>query len=222
MWHSIAAVPATVMRSYSSARLSPGHRATGYCSGFNSIQDSGLHDAVEAVRSSINALEAYRHGGNGAPSFSLLVHMRMFAQHQLIMLYPEANEPSRLSGVDAVIHPAVMILSDLVLFALTPAAGVRPRCIQELHTALEALPVSDSTNALRLWGLMMLGIGSITCGNMHCYVIHQLQSQTVVEAKPDNWVALKQQMLAFLWWDYALDMPASDVWTAAARARSAT
>lgn len=233
MWHAIPAVPAPVMEKYSKSPVVRGRSPTR----FAILGNPQLREAVLTMRTALKMLDLYITRAPTAPSFSLLVHMRMIAQHQLLMLYPDESEPrppdattattppprSLQTGLDAIAHPAALVFSDIVLFVLPPASGARPRLLQELKAALAALPPpptsSEQELKFRLWAVMMLGCGSITFGDVDDACLAELSQQTFIPAEPENWPAVKDAMAVFLWWDYALAMPAYDVWMEAVAAR---
>lgn len=224
MWKKIAAVPAEIMQLYSTTSdHSEYARTTCSGRGFSSsiITHPGLVDALETTRLTVNALESYRSSAPNAPSLHLLIHMRNLAQHRLLMLYPETDEPPQLLNFEAIAQSAALIFSDLVLFALSPASDSRLRLLTQLRESLQCTPWSACQNndevQLRLWALMMLGIGSVTRDVLDEYAVAELAKAEYSPAlamfeKPE---VCEEMMRRFLWWDFVLLKPGTDVWMAA-------
>lgn len=214
MWKSIAAIPIDMVNMYNRP-LAHDQSATGTCRGFTVIEDDRLRIALDLTRLSVNALEAYRCGSPGAPDYSLVVHMRMFVQHQLLLLYPEDDDPP-LQQMDAVIHSAALVFSDMVLFSLSPASCARARLLKELHSNLERIPwsscQSQTETKVRFWALMILAVGSISRDVVDEYAVAELRQQSSFSVTRASWTHHEAILREFLWWDHNLSAPAYDVW----------
>ena len=216
MWKGFAAAPTDMMKVYSTSPVAAEQTGVGNCRGFTVVRDARLQEAVLAMKTTLNALELYIHNSTMAPPFELILQMRMFTQHQLLMLYPDLDTPYPLQGLDKVVHSAGMLFSDLILLTLSPYSAVRTRLMKTLRRSLEefswALCQGEHERQTRFWALMLLGIGSITRDVVDEYAVSELRRQTTFEPSMASWHNHQLVLQEFLWWSHNLTAPAVDVW----------
>jgi hypothetical protein len=172
IWHSIAAVPAGSIEPY--RRSPPLGRNAGSPQRFSCVATEALRDAVLYLRATVKALDLWHTQASSAPTLALLIHMRMIAQHSLLMQYTKRSAIGRSTNAshalrinndhhhhhpqtpahptnwrlptDAIVHAAALLASDLLTFVLPPTSGARARLLHELTTALQTSPSQTSAS----------------------------------------------------------------------------
>ena len=159
------------------------------------------------------ALDNYQCGGR-VPKLFDIIAARNTVQHQLLSI---PASPSRLPGPDECIYDtcrfAALIYSDMVLFALPPAAGVKPRLANKLRRALDCCTMQlcwDSHSHLLLWAVVLGGIASWSTPN-RLWFVSQVQALSTRLAF-DCWESCKNILSTYLWWDPVCDQPAIKLW----------
>jgi hypothetical protein len=110
--------------------------------GFNFLPQNDLQKNLVKILQSMSeitvALDHNQRGGLYAPRFSDIVAARTATQHRLLSLAPPSSEIPELDEcIFNVTRIAAMIYSDMVLFPLPPASGVKPKLADMLRRALD-------------------------------------------------------------------------------------
>lgn len=163
------------------------------------------------------ALDHHVRQGTCPPNVSDIVLQRNAVQNKLLWLQPVKDDPlTSLDTVGNIVRIAANIFSDMVLFPLSPATGIKPRLAAELRRCLRYsihdIEDDDPTTDAFLWSLTLGGIAAAFTRHRGWYVEQLAESYGHVLREPND---MLQRMGRFLWWGDVCDQPAKLLWTQA-------
>ncbi len=192
-------------------------------SGFDILQRTGLQQSLLTVihhmRDITVGLDHYHRGGPDAPELMQIAMARNFAQHDLLSL-PHLSSviSSEENCIYEVCRLASLIFSDMVLWPLPAATGVRERLAQYLMSALCACRLLSSWMkypSLLLWATVLGGIAAWETAGQQWF-FRQLD-YAVIKRTISAWPVVKSILETFLWWDYVCEERAQVFWKMPAR-----
>ncbi|EXJ75487.1 uncharacterized protein A1O5_02183 [Cladophialophora psammophila CBS 110553] len=184
-------------------------------SGFNSFKvDKDLRRVLQLMCDLTVALDHHVRGGIYAPELSDIVLQRNAVQNKLLWFQPPMNDDlGKVDTFNNITHIAANIYSDMVLFPLNPATGIKPRLAGELRRCLKA-PILDieeygPPSDMFLWVLTVGGIAASFTRHRGWYIekIAEYYGELLCDID-----AMLERMAPFLWWANVCNQPARLLW----------
>jgi len=173
-----------------------------------------LLEILESFCEVTTALDHYARGGPTAPEFIDLIEARNTSQHRLLSQIPLQLDPS---DPDMCLHQAcrlaTLIFSDMVLFPLPSAQGVKPRLAPMLQRVLETcvqLGYWELNSQVLLWSLVLGAIAASFTPVRIWYVAKFMQQLEVMQI--GQWSMLESVLTRFLWWKPVCSEPGRKLW----------
>jgi hypothetical protein len=186
--------------------------------GFSTFKfNESLGEVLQLMCDLIVALDHHVRGGMRPPEMSDIILQRNAVQNKLLWMKPlKADPPDCLDTLDNIIRINANIFSDMVLFPLSPATGIKPRLAAELRRCLKS-PVLDiedygPPSSIFLWVLTLGGIAASFTRHRGWYVEKIAEHYGHLLCDLPTMVG---RMSAFLWWKDVCDEPAKLLWTQA-------
>jgi hypothetical protein len=186
--------------------------------GFRSFKlDQNLDQVLNLMCDLVVALVHNVRGGICSPEIADIILQRNAVQNKLLWTKPSKNDTAgTLEMLDNIIRIVANIFSDMVLFPLSPATGIKPRLAAELRRCLKS-PVLDiedygPPSSIFLWVLTLGGVAASFTRHRGWYVESLAEHYGHLLCDP---ATLLERMSAFLWWADVCDQPARLLWTQA-------
>lgn len=187
-------------------------------SGFALVElNQNLLEILQLMCDATVALDHHVRQGMCPPNMSDIVLQRNAVQNKLLWLLPVKDDPlTSLDTVNNIIRVAANIFSDMVLFPLSPATGIKPRLAAELRRCLR-YPIPDVENYgpptdVFLWILTLGGIAAAFTRHRGWYIEQLAEGYGRMVCESDD---MLERMGRFLWWSDVCDQPARLLWTQA-------
>jgi hypothetical protein len=186
--------------------------------GFSTFKlNESLGEVLQLMCDLTVALDHHVRGGVRPPEMSDIILQRNAVQNKLLWMKPlKEDPPDCLDTLDNIIRINANIFSDMVLFPLSPATGIKPRLAAELRRCLKS-PVLDiedygPPSSIFLWVLTLGGIAASFTRHRGWYVekIAEHYGHLLCDLP-----TMVERMFAFLWWKDVCDEPAKLLWTQA-------
>ncbi|KIW23622.1 uncharacterized protein PV07_11808 [Cladophialophora immunda] len=177
--------------------------------------DKDLRNILQLMCDLVVALDHHVRRGDHPPQLSDIVLQRNAVQNKLLWLKPSPTDDR--GGEDtlaSMTRLAANIFSDMVLFPLSPATGIKPRLAGELRRCLRARPVLDieeygPPSGVFSWVLTLGGIAASFTRHRGWYIekLAEHYGESLGDAD-----AMLARMAPFLWWADVCDRPAKLLW----------
>ncbi|KAJ9613332.1 hypothetical protein H2200_003274 [Cladophialophora chaetospira] len=213
-------------------RYHPDHRALLMSrimgSGFRQLEliDVSLANVLRDAGDVTVALDHYQECRPNAPRLTDLLNAANETHHKLLCI--GANIPPYPSKVDHLRNMcrlAGLIYSDVVLFPLPVTTGARPRLAGELRLAVDEFEkfgadvptvgndghATGDDHLLVMWTLLLGGLASLSTPDK-AYFVQKLREYVEFVPYVSEWRAFRELMDSYLWWNYILEEPASELW----------
>lgn len=188
------------------------------CLGFHELNhDQDCTDLVGVVRfvaEVVLELDHFAKKRRNAFGLTKIIQLRNAAQHKLLSLAPQVyQERGQRSMIYRACWYAALIFSDLVLFPLPPATGVRVRLCDELRRTISEESLEgwwECCPGTLTWVLVLGGLGSLSTPHRSWYTT-QLRT-TSKRLGLTSWEQFGNVVGCYLWWDYVCDSLAMKLW----------
>jgi hypothetical protein len=185
--------------------------------GFDKIVTPLLRDTLSACNAlTIHVEFVCRRGFEDDEHRAVLAQRALAAQHALCSLAPIEPPSSYESTLHEVVRISALLYSDMVLFVMPQASGVRQKLLQGLRNGL-AFCISTQADSDRrrliVWALVIGAVASRTVGPGSSWFEDALRDGSLNDlgaACQANFLEWSHQLL---WCESLLSRPALNVWT---------
>ncbi|OAG40682.1 hypothetical protein AYO21_05178 [Fonsecaea monophora] len=188
--------------------------------------DDDLRVVLQLMCDLVVALDHHVRKGSHPPEWSDIILQRNAVQNKLLWLKPSTHEEFVKAGtLNNITRLAANIFSDMVLFPLSPATGIKPRLAGELRRCLRTLPILDieeygPPSEFFLWVLTLGGIAASFTRHRGWYIekLAEYYGEVLVLCKSGSGSesgsddSILKRMRPFLWWADVCDRPARLLW----------
>lgn len=173
----------------------------------------GFLEVLEMMCEVTTALDQYSRNATGAPDIADLLKARNTVQHALLSAASRGSgSDSRRTIYEKLCRLAALIFSDMVIFPIPPAQGLKSRLAKMLQSTLERVdqePATSIHSRLLVWITMMGAIASASTA-YHCWYLQRLHSQ-LLQLKLTSWRDLRELCAKHLWWSPVCDVPGRSI-----------
>ncbi|EXJ79616.1 hypothetical protein A1O3_07895 [Capronia epimyces CBS 606.96] len=173
-----------------------------------------LLGTLESFCEVVTALDHHTRKGPSAPELVDIIEARNCAQHRLVSQLPAEVD---MSEADCCVHHAsrlaTLIFSDMVIFPLPAAQGVKMRLAPMLQRTLEAcdrLGCWSLHAPVLLWALTLGAIAASFQEGRTWYVSQLELHLSLFHVK--QWSTLESICSTFLWWNPVCGEPGQTLW----------